>query len=522
MGKYLVPENLDLSQFSFPEGTAYFLDMLIRRRFLSNLRSNRRFWKVKYDIFYADRWTTIPSRTLKNIRGNYSSVVNELLEHGIIERSYFSCEEHKAYGYRFAEPYRNVLLKCETYYPKNEKWFDKRLKEVRERERNSLKELEPGYLMALDSLNFVRLEYDKSDIDRLMWSIHKQEKARQRKEQLSPTPSRGRKKSEKDIQMFRAVHRCNHLLHKIHEIVEGRNARLVPFYKVDNYGRFHYFLTNLPKSLRPFVRLNGNKVIGYDITSSQCIFFALAVRDEAKGRDGINFHSILKEIEKCYPQYLFDRDKFLQDEMIGMGKEHSSEISYSKRRSYRRWRLDDELAMLFEVLSGDFYEFMMRKAGEKWTTEEEFKKKRGKFKNKFFEFLYGPNKSRNRIFRAFQETFPYISLVLWKMKDLGGMHRRFYELHEEGVASKVAWKQMRAEARKEKKWYVCLPLRMQEMEARFMFGRIAPQIGRPFLPVHDCIIVEETERRNVKNVKRLLENEFKKLGIAARINDEPW
>lgn len=530
MRNLFVPESLDLSMFSKPEKAARILDMIIRRRFLSNLRSNKNYSGRHKDVFYSDRWVTIPSRTLKNIQDDYSTTIDELLDYGVIERDYFSRSEHKAYSYRFTKEYRDSLLKCVSFRPKNEKWFDRWLQDKREKEKKTLAEKKGnpsesaihGYLLALDQLNSITLEYEKSDIDDLMWKIRKREEAKRREARQKRNPTKRKRRSRKDAQGITGIHKCNHIFFKLHEIIEGRQARLVPFYCVDNYGRFHYFLTNLPKSLRPFIRLNGKQVVGYDITSSQCIFFAMAVRDEAKSRDGINFHYILNEIERLWPNFFRDKEIFLHKEMLALGKENQSDISYSQRRSYRKRQLEKEIEILFQALSEDFYRFLMKKAGIRWKTKVEFKKKRKTFKENFFEFLYGPNKKRSRIFRAFQKTFPYITLVLWKMKNLGGMFQRYQELQNEKISKTEAWKQVKREAKKEKKWYVGLPLRMQETEADFMFNRIAPKINRPFLPVHDCIIVEKTERRNVKDIAKLLKDEFRKLGVEAHIDDDDW
>jgi hypothetical protein len=84
-------------------------------------------------------------------------------------------------------------------------------------------------------------------------------------------------------------------------------------------------------------------------------------------------------------------------------------------------------------------------------------------------------------------------------------------------------KKLKKKAQTEKLWYVLLPLKMQKIEADFMFNRIIPQIGkRTFLPVHDSILVEKTDRKNVKDIRKLFMQEFKKLGVIVRITEEEW
>ena len=336
------------------------------------------------------------------------------------------------------------------------------------------------------------------------------------------------------------IHKMNALLFKCHEIVEGKKIKIVPFYSIDKYGRFHYYLTNLPEVLRPFIRMNGKKIVSYDITTSQCVFFAMTVRDEV--RDGINFNGILKEIEEYYPQYMSRFENTATE----------SKMPNHKRRSMgilgkQKWCLDYEIETLFGLLKDDFYTQMMTAIG--WTQS------RGDFKKYFFEFLYGPNTDwTSPIIVKFQETFPHIYLVLWKLKQLGDSRKRLKELRNQihaeecrnikqtiwekmkqrGVTNddvnqavrmeitKRAMKQFKQEGKSQGKFYGELPRRMQQIESSFIFQTIAPKIGRPFLTIHDSIIVEKTDRKNVRNIKKLIENEFQKEGVVAHVKVEEW
>lgn len=514
MRHYFVPKRLDLSRFSRPEKVARFLDMLIRRRFLDNLRTNRIYQNHNKDVFYSDRWVRIPSRTLKGIANDYSVEISELREQKVIDRSYF--DKGEAFGYRFLEPYCDDLITCFPVPVDDYDRFDQELRKIRQREYDALEDKPEGYRLALEHLNLITLKHEQADIDGIIGQIWKQDEAEKRRNKKPK--GRGKKPKKHEFGM-KLVHQCNHVLFKLHEITEGRNDRLVPFYKVDAYGRFHHFLTNLRKSLRPFVRLNGKPVVSYDITSSQCIFFALTVREESKD---VRIKNILAEIQKYCPGYIRNRDEFLQKECHELRREKHSDIPYTTLFRYRGNQLDKEIKQLFQILSGDFYRFLMEKAGITWGPKEEFQKKRDQFKGKFFEFLYGPNRRRGRIFHAFQRTFPYITILLWKMKNLGGMYQRVQELKAEGKTAVEAWREMKKESKKEKKFYVGLPLKMQTIEAEFMFGKVAPKIDRSFVPIHDSILVEKSERRNIKDVGKLLKDEFRKLGVDADIKKEEW
>ncbi len=324
---------------------------------------------------------------------------------------------------------------------------------------------------------------------------------------------------------YHFVHKANNLLFKRSEIQIGReDIRLVPFYRVDEFGRFHYYLTNMPRELRPFIRLNGRKLVSYDIVSSQVIFFAMVTRDESQ--EWIDFSPIIQEIQEWYPQFLpeglFEKE----------GENKSNQLSWTLKK-YRNTRLRNEIDSLFRLLEGDFYRHLMDKAN--WENS------RDDFKQAFFEILFGPNRNcRNKVFKVFRREFPYITLLLWKIKDLGGMHRREKELssnhpvEEDGENEKEkktaqrreVLRLLKREAKKEGKYYVRLPRWMQKKEADFMFNKIIPNIDpenkRPFLPLHDCILVERSGRRNVKNIKRLIEDAFKKEGIKVNVKEKNW
>ena len=414
--KLLIPDNLDLTEFTYPEETAIFLDMLVYRCYLSNLKSNKWFDKHRKDkaIYYSDRWVTIPSRTLKNINASYTPFIGELIDRGVIKRKPFT--KGKAFGYRLTAEYKDRPLSL--YLPQKqptEKHVLRKLKQQEQKFKSSIqkwanKSLEDskqgtvsteGYRRTFENIRSISLSYTEEDMNQVLAEIQKGEG-------------------------IKPVHKRNHLLRKLHEMIESDSStRVVPFYSIDAYGRFHYFLTNMPKRIRPFVRMNGKRVVGYDITSSQCVFFVLSVSDESKQQ--IDFDTIRKSINRWSPKFFPELDKFLEDDFNkAKGPDYviSDKTNHKRKvQKHRQGQLEKEIRSLLQELSGDFYEFMMRKSGEKWSSDEEFQKKRKAFKGKFFEFLYGSNRRRTSIFKAFRGLFPYTTMVLWQMKDFEGMYQ---------------------------------------------------------------------------------------------------
>ena len=255
--------------------------------------------------------------------------------------------------------------------------------------------------------------------------------------------------------------------------------------------------------------MNGKKIVSYDITTSQCVCFAMTVRDKVteivrdETKDYVDFARILSEIEEYYPQYMSRFENTATE----------SKMPNHKRRSHgivrrRQWCLDYEIETLFGLLKDDFYTQMMTAIG--WTEN------RSEFKKAFFLFLYGPNFNwKNPIIVQFQKAFPHIYLMLWEMKQLGDTRKRLKELKEQirteyeyrdikdTDLKKAEWdeierrakKQLSKEGKDEGKFYGELPRRMQQIESSFIFQKVAPLIGRPFLTIHDSIIVEQTDRK---------------------------
>ena len=448
----------EYATFSCPVEVIRVLDLMIRRRFASHLRDGDKYVKpTKIKPFFGDRWMNISSKTLQIVVGKgYSNAVKELAMQGIIERSFYNKDSHKTYGYRFTDRYKNSRISVLHLPPKDDDAFEEMLRGELEQRRECFEEQinqttkneivalnSEGYHLAYRHLDSLTLECDENDLKQIEENL------------------------KSDTQGIHFVHRMNMILFKCHEIVEGKKTTIVPFYSIDKYGRFHYFLTNLPEVLRPFIRMNGKKIVSYDITTSQCVFFAMSVRDEV--RDGINFNGILKEIEEYYPQYMSRFENTATELKMPNHKRRSMGIL-----GKQKWCLEYEIETLFGLLKDDFYTQMMTAIG--WTEN------RSEFKKAFFLFLYGPNFNwKNPIIVQFQKAFPHIYLMLWEMKQLGDTRKRLKELKEQirtedeyrdikdSDLKKSDWdkierrakNQLSKEGKDEGKFYGELPRRMQ-------------------------------------------------------------
>ena len=350
------------------------LDLMIRKRFASHLRDGDKYVKpTKIKPFFGDRWMNISAKTLQIVVGKgYSNAVKELTKQGIIERSFYNKDSHKTYGYRFTDRYKNSRISVLHLPPKDDDAFEEMLRGELEQRRECFEEQinqttkneiialnSEGYRFAYRHLDSLTLECDENDLKQIEENL------------------------KSDTRGIHFVHKMNMVLFKCHEIVKGKKTTVVPFYSIDKYGRFHYFLTNLPEVLRPFIRMNGKKIVSYDITTSQCVFFAMSVRDKVTEivhngpKDYVDFAKILKEIEEYYPQYISRFENTAAE----------SKMPNHKRRSMgilgkQKWCLEYEIETLFGLLKDDFYTQMM--------TAIEWTENRSEFKKAFFFFCMVP------------------------------------------------------------------------------------------------------------------------------------
>src|SRR4030042_3962359 len=81
-----------------------------------------------------------------------------------------------------------------------------------------------------------------------------------------------------EVETFETIEKYNAALSSILKIRQGDI-----FYSVDNTScRFHSNLTNLPESLRPYVRIEGKQLANIDIKNSQPYLSIILLTDPDK------------------------------------------------------------------------------------------------------------------------------------------------------------------------------------------------------------------------------------------------
>lgn len=288
---------------------------------------------------------------------------------------------------------------------------------------------------------------------------------------------------------------------------EAQGERELPIYSCDKQGRLHYYITNMTGKLRSFIRLNGCKVVSYDLGTSQCVFIWIALREYIQ-REGITLTGIKTQADEIIQTIKQCGDGVVPDYVTkGFGV-------LKRKRSEQA--LSDEMRKLGKLLGKDFYEDIMKTIDWKRLPDGSFD--RGKFKQEvLFSFLYGKNLTwkENDMMKYFISKFPAVYCMLWKMRGLTNVCLDYYEMLRNGVHHKEAIERV-AENHQTAEF----PKEMQRQEANMFYNVIIPQIHQPLVTIHDSIIVEGGKRCNVK---KIIEQSFmEKHQIKVRVKHEPW
>jgi len=289
------------------------------------------------------------------------------------------------------------------------------------------------------------------------------------------------------------------------KVLEMEGKTEMPIYSIDEQGRLHYYLTNLSEVLRPYILLNGCKMVSYDLGTSQCVFVWVTLREYIRENnltlDGIKRQAdeIMETIRQC-------NDGAIPD--------YVCEGFSTLKRKRRPQTLDDEMKQLGKLLGKDFYADIMQTIG--W----QFGRKR--FKTEvLFPFLYGkkpswnPKTERKTMMHYFVQKFPAVYCVLWKMRRFTEIcfefNRRIaHKEHPLKVLEYIAETYGTAE----------FPKEMQRREADMFFNVIIPQIDQPLVTIHDSIVVQAGKRCNVSKI--IKQAFWDKYQIRVRVSCENW
>lgn len=256
--------------------------------------------------------------------------------------------------------------------------------------------------------------------------------------------------------------------HPAHQVAAEHIQAGELWFIVDDFGRIHTNLTNLPMLRRCDLTVDGQRLVNVDIGESQPLFVGLAIvwgrngretDGQGKGRQGKGSHG---------PAYhMLDSIMLDKSSYLGGGLE--------------RKRLPTDLRCYLESCeSRGLYQAVADRLGK---TRDEAKKK-------IMAVFFDKPWHHNAVSRVLDELFPTVMEAMREIK---------------------------------RPDYKCLAHFAQGVESAFMFGRVVPRImeERPDLfisTIHDSILTTSGDEEFVRGV--MLE-EFARLGLSPQVNAEP-
>ncbi len=290
--------------------------------------------------------------------------------------------------------------------------------------------------------------------------------------------------------------------------MEAQGETELPIYSLDEQGRLHSYITNMTERLRPFIRMNGCKVMSYDLGTSQCVFIWIALREYIQ-KHGITLADIKRQADEIV-------DTITKCDKNGIAPDYITKgfAALKRRRSERI--LDNEMKKFGKLLGKDFYEDIMKTLKWKRLPDGSFDRKKFK-QDVLFAFLYGKNLSwkNNGMMQYFIAKFPAVYCVLWKMRGLTDVCLKYYDLIGKGFRYRKA-----IDIVAEEHHTAEFPKEMQRQEANMFYNVIIPQIKQPLVTIHDSIIVEAGKP---SDVKKIMEQSFmEKHQIRVRVKCERW
>ena len=244
-----------------------------------------------------------------------------------------------------------------------------------------------------------------------------------------------------------------------HQVAVERIREADLWFKVDDFGRVHTNLTNLPSNLRQHLAVDREPLANVDISESQPLFMGMAIarscerasdrpttdgnrtktgRGKANGRLGVSLH-------------MFDNTMFDKDSLFG-GR-------------FDRGRLPEDLRRYLDLCEA---------RGLYQTVADRLGRTRDEAKKAVMVVFFDKPWHRNRLSAALDEMFPSVIEVMRKVKQQD--HRRL-----------AHW--------------------AQRIESEFMFGRVVPRImaERPDLfvaTIHDSILTTNRSGRSAMKIGR--------------------
>lgn len=234
------------------------------------------------------------------------------------------------------------------------------------------------------------------------------------------------------------------------------------WFTVDDFGRIHTNLTNLPRMLRPYLSVDGERLANIDISESQPLFvgLSLATAQQANGRQNQTSHG---KGHHMMDVLMMDKDRYPAGQLD-------------------RGRLPADLRRYLELCEARrLYATVASRLG----------KSRDEAKRGVMVVFFDKPWHKNAVSNVLWQLFPTVMDAMRAVKT-------------------PDFRQLAHSA--------------QRIESAFMFGRVLPSImqRRPELfvsTIHDSIL---TTAKDAEIVREVMLNEFARLGVTPQVRIESF
>jgi hypothetical protein len=254
----------------------------------------------------------------------------------------------------------------------------------------------------------------------------------------------------------------------LHQIVVEYLREGELWFTVDDYGRIHTNLTNMPKTLRRYLSVDGKRLIDVDIGESQPLFMGMALARSEESATVTQEHTEREREGDRHPLSLM-MDSIMMDK--------NPQVSGKIDRACLSPDLRSYLAL---CESRGLYQAVANQLGST----------RDKTKNRVMVALYAKPSLRTPVRTVLERLFPSVMQAMRRIKTPN--HRRLAHF-------------------------------AQRIESQFMFGRVMSRImeERPDLfvsTIHDSILTTDGDADFVRQV---MLDEFTRMGLSPQVNIEP-
>ncbi len=228
-------------------------------------------------------------------------------------------------------------------------------------------------------------------------------------------------------------------------------------------NRFNSVLTSIPKTLRPYLKLNGTELVEIDITSSQPYLLSCILNDkfENEQQEGFNLKTI----------YPILKEYFEISEWVTKG------VGLNNKRFFGCLFYEDELTSIKDFCSLDFTEDFYENVVE-FGRENNIQTTREKVKSNMMNFLFNEMEIQ-------RDNSMVIILLEWKFRGLMSFFEGFFG----------SYKPRR------------LSLLLQRVESHLILDKVVPKIlefneNIPVFTIHDCILTTPKFGQDVQKIMK--------------------